>query len=95
MKLITNTISSTNHFARFSHYTKLSDEIILMSPFLAHDLSTILEGTTITKLRRLTLITCLDTDVYKLSKKLNFLISLHRLCNLTETFSIKIDNKLH
>jgi phosphatidylserine/phosphatidylglycerophosphate/cardiolipin synthase-like enzyme len=95
MDIITNISPSTNHFAQYSHYAKLFDEIILMSPFVAHDLSSILKKETIKNLQKLSIITRLDNDFYELSRKINFLSTLQQLCNSTRNFSIKIDDKLH
>jgi len=95
MKLITNSTPSENHLAKFTEFAKSSDEIILMSPFLAHDLSTILNKNIIKKIKKLIIITRLSSDAYELSMKINFLFTLENFCNSKKNFLIKIDNRLH
>jgi len=95
MKLITNSNPFENHLVKFTEFAKASDEIILMSPFLAHDLSTILKKEIIKKTKKLTIITCFNSNAYELSQKINFLFTLKKFCSSKDNFFIKIDNKLH
>ncbi len=93
-----NNLTDLNHEQRFKELIKLSDSVLISSPYLISDFNYIFNGIESTALTNIQIITTLQPNSLDQIKKIEALVSFIRLPQIKNkgwAYKISINNKLH